>query len=119
MSRWRTGMVVLSNMMSWQRRGGDVAWVNFNNLSNTHAQSAIETPERERLPDGVRGRHGNHRERVRPRGRCESKVYENQVADEFQVQAAWDLARKRLVLYVFNRTAARREARLRSVGVAP
>jgi hypothetical protein len=34
----------------------------------------------------------------------------NQVADEFQVQAAWDLARKRLVLYVFNRTAARREA---------
>lgn len=35
MSRWRTGMVVVANMLSWQRRGGDVAWVNFNNGDNT------------------------------------------------------------------------------------
>jgi alpha-L-arabinofuranosidase len=27
------------------RRGGDIAWVNFNNLANTHAQSAVETPK--------------------------------------------------------------------------
>ena len=36
--------------------------------------------------------------------------YAAKVADEFQVQAAWDLERKRLVLYVLNRTGARREA---------
>jgi len=109
MSRWRTGMVVLSNMMSWQRRGGDVAWVNFNNLSNTHAQSAIETPKEGAFPTacGVAMAAIAASPAAWP---LRIEGHENQVADEFQVQAAWDLARKRLVLYVFNRTAARREA---------
>lgn len=108
MSRWNLGMAVVKNMMSWQRRGGDVAWVNFNNLANTHAQSAIETPKENAFLTacGVALSMIAHSPAAWP---LEIEGYRAKVDDEFQVQAAWDLERKRLVLYVVNRTAARRE----------
>ncbi len=108
MSRWRTGLVVLANMMSWQRRGGDVAWVNFNNLSNTHAQSAIETPKESAFLTacGVALAAIARSPAAWP---LRIAGYEAKVADEFQAQAAWDLHRNRLVLYVLNRTGERRD----------
>ena len=108
MSRWRMGMVVLANMMSWQRHGGDVGWVNFNNLANTHAQSAIETPKETAYLTacGVALRAIARSPAAWP---LRIAGYETRVADELQVQAAWDAARKRLVLYVLNRSAEPRE----------
>lgn len=108
MSRWRTGMLVLANMMSWQRRGGDVAWVNFNNLSNTHAQSAMETPKETAFLTAC-GLAMAAMARSPAAWPLRLEGYRAKVADEFQVQAAWDLARRRLVLYVLNRTGERRD----------
>ncbi|MFB3826772.1 MAG: hypothetical protein ACE15B_08380 [Bryobacteraceae bacterium] len=109
MARWRTGLLVLANMMSWQRRGGEVAWVNFNNLSNTHAQSAIETPK-ERAYLTACGMAMAAVARSPAAWPLRIEGYEAKVADRFQAQAAWDMERKRLVLYVLNRTDERREA---------
>ncbi|MBI4903825.1 MAG: hypothetical protein HY820_09330 [Acidobacteria bacterium] len=108
MSRWRTGMVVLANMMSWQRRGGDVGWINFNNLSNTHAQSAMETPKEDAFltSSGVAMQAMSRTPAAWP---LRMENYQPRVANEFQIQAAWDAERKRLVLYVLNRTAEKRE----------
>lgn len=108
MSRWRTGLTVLANMMSWQRRGGDVAWVNFNNLSNTHAQSAIETPREGAFLTACGVAMATIAQSpaawpVRIGG------YAAKVDDEFQVQAAWDLDRRRLILYILNRTGEKRD----------
>lgn len=108
MSRWRTGLVVLANMMSWQRRGGDVAWVNFNNLSNTHAQSAIETPKESAYQTAC-GVAMAAMARSPAAWPLRIEGYAAKVADEFQAQAAWDKERKRLVLYLLNRTGERRE----------
>ena len=109
MSRWALGMAVLKNMMSWQRRGGDVAWVNFNNLSNTHAQSAMETPKESVFLTAC-GVALSVIARSPAAWPLEIEGYAAKVDDEYQVQAAWDLERKRLVLYVLNRTDAPREA---------
>jgi alpha-L-arabinofuranosidase len=109
MSRWRTGMVVIANMLSWQRRGGDVAWVNFNNLSNTHAQSAMETP-REGVYLTSCGVAMAAVARTPAAWPLRIEGYEPKVADDFQVQAAYDRDRKRLALHILNRTGAAREA---------
>jgi alpha-L-arabinofuranosidase len=109
MSRWNVGLLVAKTMLSWQRRGGDVAWVNFNNLSNTHAQSAVETPKEGVFftACGIALKMIAHSPAAWP---LSIEGYAPKVADEFQVQAAWDRDRKRLVLYVVNRTAAARDA---------
>jgi alpha-L-arabinofuranosidase len=109
MSRWRTGLVVLANMMSWQRRGGDVAWVNFNNLANTHAQSAVETPKESAFLTAC-GVAMSAIARSPAAWPLRIAGYEPRVADDFQVQAAWDADRKRLVLFALNRTGEPRGA---------
>lgn len=42
-SKWSYALDAASTLMMWQRFGQTVDFVNFNNLANTHAQSAIET----------------------------------------------------------------------------
>jgi alpha-L-arabinofuranosidase len=101
-------LTVLANMMSWQRRGGDVAWVNFNNLSNTHAQSAIETP-RESVFLTACGVAMATIARSPAAWPVRIAGYAAKVDDEFQVQAAWDLDRRRLILYILNRTGEKRD----------
>lgn len=44
-SKWTYALDAASVLMMWQRYGQDIGFVNFNNLANTHAQSAIETPK--------------------------------------------------------------------------
>ncbi len=44
-SKWAYALDAASMLMMWQRYGQDIDFVNFNNLANTHAQSAIETPK--------------------------------------------------------------------------
>jgi hypothetical protein len=44
-SKWHFGMNVIKTFMAFQRRGGDVLFVNFNNLANTHSQCVFDTPK--------------------------------------------------------------------------
>lgn len=44
-SKWSYGLDAAAEMMMWQRHGGAIDFINFNNLANTHAQSVIETPK--------------------------------------------------------------------------
>lgn len=44
-SKWSYALDAAATLMMWQRHGDVVDFVNFNNLANTHAQSAIETPK--------------------------------------------------------------------------
>jgi len=102
-SKWHYGMNVLKNLLAFQRRGGEVLFVNFNNLANTHSQSAIETPK-EGVYLTASGLALELLSRSPAAWILEIEGYSPQVADEFQVQAAWDGKRQKLVLYVCNRT---------------
>ena len=107
--RWGHAMFVLKTFMSFQRRGGDVLFVNYNNFANTHAQCVIETP-REGVymsGDGVALSMISRSPAAWP---LQLKDYKAGPKDDFQVQAAWDKDRKRLVLYVLNRTAEEKTA---------
>ncbi len=44
-SKWSYALDGAATLMMWQRHGGIVDFVNFNNLANTHSQSVIETPK--------------------------------------------------------------------------
>lgn len=102
-SKWHYGMNVLKNLMAFQRRGGEVSFVNFNNLANTHSQSAIETPK-EGAYLTASGMALDLMSHSPAAWVLEIENYVPKVADEFQVQACWDNQRKKLVLYVCNRT---------------
>ena len=49
-SKWKYALDAASVLMMWQRYGQVIDFVNFNNLANTHAQSAIETPKEGAYP---------------------------------------------------------------------
>ena len=102
-SKWHYGMNVLKNFMSFQRRGGEVLFVNFNNLANTHSQSVIETPK-----EGAYLTASGLALKLLANSPAawvlEIEDYSSKVVDDFQVQAALDSERKKLVLYVCNRT---------------
>jgi alpha-L-arabinofuranosidase len=100
-SKWRYGLNVLRSHMAWQRKGGDVLFVNFNNLANTHAQSAIETPK-EGVYLTAAGRALemlSHSPAAWPLAIDGYKIDDHA---ELQVQAAWDKTETKLVLYVLN-----------------
>ena len=42
-SKWSYALDAATILMMWQRYGGSIDFINFNNLANTHAQSVIET----------------------------------------------------------------------------
>ncbi|MBR4205599.1 MAG: hypothetical protein IKQ92_08990 [Clostridia bacterium] len=44
-SKWSYALDAASILLMWQRYGERIDFINFNNLANTHAQSAIETPK--------------------------------------------------------------------------
>ena len=44
-SKWSYALDAAATLMMWQRYGQDIDFINFNNLVNTHSQSAIETPK--------------------------------------------------------------------------
>ena len=44
-SKWLYALNAAGMLMTWQRYGQDIDFINFNNLANTHSQSVIETPK--------------------------------------------------------------------------
>lgn len=108
-SKWLYGMNLLKNFMAFQRLGDDMLFVNFNNLANTHSQSAMETPK-EGAYLTASGRVLQLLSNSPAAWLLTIENYKPKAGDDYQVQAAWDINRKKLVLYVCNRTAVARTA---------
>ena len=106
-SKWLYGMNLLKNFMAFQRLGDDMLFVNFNNLANTHSQSAMETPK-EGAYLTASGRALQLLSNSPAAWLLAIENYTPGAGDDYQVQAAWDINRKKLVLYVCNRTAVAR-----------
>jgi alpha-N-arabinofuranosidase len=107
-SKWTYALNLLNNFMGFQRLGEELLFVNFNNLANTHSQSAMETPKEGAFLTAS-GRALQLLSNSPAAWLLHIEDYEPNHNDEFQVQAAWDLERKRLVIYVYNRSAEERD----------
>ena len=103
-SKWFYAMNLLKNFMSFQRMGSEMWFVNFNNMANTHSQSAIETPK-EKPFITASGQALRLLSESPAAWLLGIEGYVPEANDEFQVQAAWDKDRDRLVLFVLNRTS--------------
>lgn len=103
-SKWMYGLNLLKNFMSFQRMGKEMLFVNFNNLANTHSQSAMETPK-EGTYLTASGKALELLSNSPAAWVLKIDGYEVKMNDEYQVQAAWNKSKSSLVLYVCNRTA--------------
>jgi alpha-L-arabinofuranosidase len=107
-SKWFYAQKAIMDYMAYQRAGGDIDFVIFNNLANTHSQNVIDTPK-EGVFITAAGRAMSQLSKSPAAWPLKFDRYVADAADDFQVSAAWDLEKKRLVLYVLNRTARERE----------
>ncbi|HCC00406.1 MAG TPA: hypothetical protein DEP42_04215, partial [Ruminococcaceae bacterium] len=102
-SKWYYALNLAKNFMAFQRLGNDVGFVNFNNLANTHSQSAMETPKEGSFLTAC-GKVLQLISRSPAAYVLNIEDYQARENDDYQVQAAWDTNHTRLVLYVCNRT---------------
>ena len=100
---WYCGLKAAGYLMNWQRKGGIVDFVNFNNFSNTHGQAVIETPK-EGAYLTAPGMVYELLSRSPARWPLEIEGYQAARGDLFQIQAAYSLNRDTLVVYALNRT---------------
>ena len=108
-SKWMYALNLLKNFMGFQRMGDEMLFVNFNNLANTHSQCTMDTPKEGAFltASGRAMAFLSHSPAARV---LHIADYAPGMEEDFQVQAAWDRDRRRLVLYVCNRTATARKA---------
>lgn len=106
-SKWSYALDAASNLMMWQRHGDLIDFINFNNLANTHAQSAIETPKEGAFATaaGEILRMFSLTEAAVPL-QCEIKdgVYHPERNDALQVQVSLNERKDALVLNLLNRS---------------
>ncbi|MBR4755571.1 MAG: hypothetical protein IK076_01360 [Bacteroidales bacterium] len=102
-SKWLYALNLMKNFMGFQRMGDEMLFVNFNNLANTHSQCVMDTPKE--------GAYLTASGRVMqllsnsPASRfLKIEGYDPGMDEDFQVQAAWDRDRKKLVIFICNRT---------------
>ncbi|MBE0652362.1 MAG: hypothetical protein IH594_01110 [Bacteroidales bacterium] len=103
-SKWFYALNVLKSYMAYQRRGGDVLFVNFNNLANCHSQNVLDTPK-----EGAYVTAAGEALSLLSRSPAawplvikDYEVFEKKT--EYVVQAAWSDSKEELVIYVLNRT---------------
>ena len=102
-SKWLYALNLLKNFMSFQRMGEEMLFVNVNNLANTHSQCVMDTPK-EGAYLTAPGKAMEFLSRSPAARVLKIKDYDPSMKEDFQVQAAWDKDRERLVLYICNRT---------------
>jgi len=102
-SKWLYALNLLKNYMSFQRMGEEMLFVNVNNLANTHSQCVMDTPK-EGAYLTAPGKAMEFLSRSPAARVLKIKDYDPSMKEDFQVQAAWDKDRERLVLYICNRT---------------
>ncbi|MCR5781419.1 MAG: hypothetical protein K6G90_01655 [Clostridia bacterium] len=100
-SKWRYAMNTFRQLMMWQRQGGDVWFVNFNNFANTHAQNVLDSPKEGAFITAC-GRALSLMSRSPAARVLKTDGYEPKLLDTVQAQASWDRDRTRLVLYLYN-----------------
>ncbi len=103
-SKWTYALDAAATLMMWQRHGDVVDFVNFNNLANTHSQSAIETAKE----GGYVTAAGMmlHRFAVtRAYRTLKLENYHPERDDAVSVQLSADRTGKALVLNVLNRSS--------------
>ncbi len=110
-SKWSYALNAASILMMWQRYGGEIGFVNFNNLANTHAQSAIETPKEGAYPTaaGMILHRFAHTEAYRT---LKIEGYHPQMRDALQVQLSVNEQGTALVLNVLNKSGEQGELSL-------
>ncbi len=98
---WGYALNYANILMQWQRYGGDVIFGCFNSFANDHLNSVIETPKEGaflRYPAVI-----SKLFRESPARRILSlEGYRPDAGKSLQVQAAWDMDRENLVVYLFN-----------------
>ena len=102
-SKWLYALNLLKNFMSFQRMGEEMLFVNVNNLANTHSQCVMDTPKEGAYLTAA-GKAMEFLSRSPAARVLRIKDYDPTMKEDFQVQAAWDKDRERLVLYICNRT---------------
>lgn len=107
-SKWMYALNLLKNFMSFQRLGDGIWFVNFNNLANTHSQSAIETPKEGAFLTAS-GKALQLLSNSPAKWLLHIEEYTPKSNDEYQIQAAWDMDKEKLVLYICNRTQDTKE----------
>lgn len=99
---WFCGLKAAGYLMEWQRRGGIVDFVNYNNFSNTHGQAVIETPK-EGAYLTAPGKLYELISRTPARWTLKIENYYPHRDDMFQAQAAFSINMDTLVFYTLNR----------------
>ncbi len=107
-SKWYYALKVAMEYLAYQRAGGDVDFVVFNNLTNTHSQCVLETPK-EGVYLSAAGMVMSQLAHSPASWPLQFDNYVAQAGDNFQVSAAWDKKQMKLVLNIVNRTADPRE----------
>ena len=111
-SKWFYAMNVLKSYLAYQRRGGDVWFVNFNNLANTHSQCVLNTPKEGAFVTAP----GEALHLLSGSPAAWPLVLDGFEASEketeYLVQAAWSRDKSSLVLYMLNRTEEKRTAEI-------
>lgn len=108
-SKWVYALNLLKNFMGFQRMGDEMLFVNFNNLANTHSQCVMDTPK-EGAYLTASGRAMELLSKSPASRILKIDGYDPSMDEDFQVQAAWNTDRSKLVLYVCNRTGDGRKA---------
>jgi len=104
-SKWSYALNLMKNFMSFQRMGPELDFVNFNNLANTHSQSAMETPK-EGAYLTASGKVLQLLSNSPAAWILKIKDYNPHANDEYQVQAAWDQTKGKIILFICNRTSS-------------
>lgn len=98
---WAYSLALAKNLMMWQRFGGDVLFTNYNSFVNDHQHNILETPK-----EGVLQTFPGHIFELfnhsLARWPLQLEGYEVNENKPFQIQAAWDKDRKKIVLYIYN-----------------
>jgi alpha-N-arabinofuranosidase len=102
-SKWSYALDAAATLMMWQRYGQSIDFINFNNLANTHAQSAIETPKEGAFVTaaGMMLRRFALTQAYRT---LVIRDYHPKRKDPIQVQLSEDESGQNLVLNVLNRS---------------
>jgi len=108
-SKWLYALNLMKNFMGFQRMGDEMLFVNVNNLANTHSQCVMDTPK-EGAYLTAPGRVMEFLSHSPAARILKIEDYDPEMAEDFQVQAAWDRERQKLVLHVCNRTGDRHRA---------
>lgn len=116
-SKWMYALDAASMLMMWQRYGQDIDFINFNNLANTHAQSAIETPKEGAFPTAA-GMILHRFAKTRAYRTLMIKDYHPDLRDSLQIQLSITEQEDALVLNVLNKAEQEQDLTL-DLGVFP